>query len=323
MIPVVVDSDVGIDDAVALWWLALRDDVELMGVTTVFGNVDIADAARNACRVLELAGRSEVPVACGAANPFGHVPELRRADFIHGADGVADTGRAPVACVPSNEAAVDLLSRVVGERPGEVVVVTIGPLTNIADVITNDPEWSTGVARLVVMGGVVGDPGNALPVAEANIAHDPVAAAVVFGARWSQPPLLVGLDVTHRATLTTEDISLAREGRTTAAVDLAELLAFYERFGGTFCAPGEFPCHDALAAMAAVLPDIVGGPVLPLGVQTEPGPAWGMTVVDRRQPFFEAAGQFQSSPEGFGRCQIGLEVDVERFRREIRSLLGG
>ncbi|MCU1501481.1 MAG: Inosine/uridine-preferring nucleoside hydrolase, partial [Ilumatobacteraceae bacterium] len=190
-------------------------------------------------------------------------------------------------------------------------------------IIDTDPQWASLVKRLVVMGGTVAGPGNALPAAEANIAHDPSAAAVALAAPWAEPPLLVGLDVTHRATLTLDDIELARSHRTAAGTDLAELLAFYQPFGGTFCAPGEFPCHDALAVMAAALPGLVSGPVLPTAVQAEPGPALGMTVCDRRQPYFAAAGQAQALPDGFAPCEAGLEVDVDRFRAEMRRLLGG
>ncbi len=323
MTPMLIDTDCGIDDAAALWWACVHPDVQLLGVTTVFGNVDLPDAAANACRVLELAGCSDVPVTLGATEPFGPAPELRRADFIHGADGVAGTGRRPVLMAPTAEASRDLLARVVRERPGEVVVVTIGPVTNIAHVVAADAGWAPLVKRLVVMGGAVSEPGNALPVGEANIAHDPLAAATVLAAEWAQPPLIVGLDVTHRATLTLADIALARLQRTPAAADLAELLAFYQPFGGTFCTPGEFPCHDALAVMAAALPGLVSGPVLPTAVQAEPGPALGMTVFDRRQPYFAAAGQGQTLPDGFVPCEAGIDVDVERFRAEMRALLGG
>ena len=97
----------------------------------------------------------------------------------------------------------------------------------------------------------------------------------------------------------------------------------YARFGGTFCPADEFPCHDALAVMAAVRPGLVDGPVLPTAVQTGPGPALGMTVADRRQPYFAAAGQHQTLPDGFSPCQVALTVDVDVFRAELRTLFGG
>jgi purine nucleosidase len=323
VVSLLIDTDCGIDDAAALWWACLQPDIELVGITTVFGNVERDVAAANACRVLELAGRADVPVTLGAAEPFGPVPELRRADFIHGADGVGNTGRRPASAAPTSETSLDLLTRAVRDQPGDVVVVTIGPMTNVADLVAAEPDWAPLVKRLVVMGGAVTAPGNAMPVGEANIAHDPTAAAVALGAAWAEPPLIVGLDVTQQATLTLADIDLALQGRTAAAADLAELLAFYQPFGGTFCAPGEFPCHDALAVMAAVIAGLVSGPVLPTAIQSSPGPALGMTVFDRRQPYFAAAGQGQALPHGFAPCQAAVDVDVARFRAEFRRLLGG
>ena len=201
----------------------------------------------------------------------------------------------------------------------------MGPLTNIAHRVTADPAWAGRIDRLVIMGGSVNMPGNAKPGAEANIAHDPAAAAAVVHAEWVRPPLMVGLDVTHVGTFTDEEFALVAERRTPAARYLAEPLEFYRRFGGTFCEPGECPQHDLLAVMAAVLPGLVSGPVLPVAVQDSPGPAWGVVVVDRRVPFFERAGEGSSQPvtDGFSPWELGLEVDVERFRAEVRHLFGG
>ncbi len=318
----VIDTDCGIDDAVALWWAASSPDVDLLGITTVFGNVDVEAAAVNCCRVMEAAGRPDVDVTIGADTPWGPAPRLTRADFIHGADGIANLGWPPPALRPTAETSIEMLQRLVDERPGEVVIVTLGPMTNIARILDADPSWAARVKRLVVMGGAVSVPGNAMPVGEANIAHDPFAAALSFAADWREPPLMVGLDVTHKATLTMAEIKLAREHRTPAAAYLAELLAFYQRFGGTFNDPGEFPCHDALATMLAVHPERASGPVLPTTVETHSGPAQGMTVVDRRQPFFARSGQGQALPDGFSPVEVALDVDATWFRSEVRRMFG-
>ena len=320
-----IDTDGGIDDASALWWALTTPGVEVVGITAVHGNVDVDTAAANVCRILETAGHPEVPVAVGAAEPFAAAPEMRRADFIHGADGIGDTGRPPARLRPVAESADALLARLVDEAEEPLTLVTLGPLTNIAHRVTADPGWAARLARLVVMGGAVSVAGNAKPGAEANVANDPAAAAAVVHAGWAVPPLLVGLDVTHVATLTDEEFELADRRLTPAADDLAEPLAFYRRFGGTFCEPGECPQHDLLATMAAVVPGLVSGPVLPVAVQDTPGPAWGVLVVDRRVPFFERAGDGSAQPvtDGFSSCELGLEVDVARFRAQVRRLLGG
>lgn len=317
-----IDSDGGIDDTTALWWAATQPDVTIVAVTAVWGNVEVHQAAINLQRVLHLNGMSSVPVGVGGPGAWREAPKLLRADFIHGADGMGNTARAPAPLPPPTARAVDVLRRVVDERPGEIVVVTLGPLSNIAATLEADPSWAARVKRLVVMGGAVAVQGNAMPVGEANVAHDPHAAAAAFAAAWAHPPLMVGLDVTLQATLCTADIELARRGLTPAAADLADMLAFYQPFGGTFNDHGHFPSHDTLAVMAAVHPAIVSGPVLPVAVAADKGPAQGMTVVDRRQPYFARNGKHQTMPEGFHACHVALSVDVARFRSEMRAMFG-
>ena len=241
----IIDTDGGIDDASALWWVlsaaAVAAGVEVVGITTVHGNIDAGTAAQNVCRILEAAGRADIPVAVGADEPFAPAPEMRAADFIHGVDGLGETHLPSASFGPVDEAADSLLARLVAEAAaaGELLtVVTLGPLSNLAHRVTADPAWVDGVERLVIMGGSVNMPGNAKPGAEANVAHDPAAAAVVVHAAWRRPPLMVGLDVTHVGTLTATEFDLADHRRTPAAQFLAGPLAFYRRFGGTFCEPG-------------------------------------------------------------------------------------
>jgi len=321
----IIDTDGGIDDASAIWWALESPEVEVVGITTVHGNIDAVTAAANVCRILEAAGRVEIPVAVGADVPFAEAPEMRPADFIHGNDGIGDTGRPAAGHGPVDATADELLTLLVAQASAPLTLVTLGPLTNIAHRVTAEPAWAGALDRLVIMGGSVNMPGNAKPGAEANIAHDPAAAAVVVHAGWSRPPLMVGLDVTHVGTFSAEEFDLVDRHRTRAARYLAEPLAFYRRFGGTFCEPGECPQHDLLAVMAAVIPELVHGPVLPVAVQDTPGPAWGVVVVDRRVPYFERAGAGSAQPvtDGFSPWELGLEVDVERFRDEVRRLFGG
>ena len=141
------------------------------------------------------------------------------------------------------------------------------------------------------MGGAVASHGNALPAGEANVAHDPTGASVVVGAAWATPPLLVGLDITHDATLSDAEWAVLDRQANPAAAFLAAPLAFYRRFGSSLTPTGESPCHDLLATMAVVMPDLIDAPVLPLAVVTDPGPAWGATIADRRVPYFARAGR--------------------------------
>ncbi len=317
----IIDTDGGVDDAVALWWALTSPAVELLGITTVHGNVGVETATANVLRVLDAAGRPEVPVAVGLDRPLGPVPDLRPADFIHGTDGLGETFRPAASFGPGALDALELLDTLAAP---DVTVVALGPLSNLGALLAEDPGWAGEIGRLAVMGGTVDGPGNAMPYGEANITHDPDAAALVATAGWAVPPLLVGLDVTHRATLSEAEFVLLAEHRTPAASFLDEPLAFYRRFAGTLTPSGECTCHDLVATIAAVETALVTGPVLPMAVVAQPGPAWGSTIVDRRVPFFERAGDgaTQSRPEGFGLWQIGTDVDVASFRTHVRRLFG-
>ena len=298
----VLDSDGGVDDAAALWWACTSPDVELVAVTAVGGNVAVEQAAANLATVLAAADRPEVPVAMGPPDPVGPTPPLRRASAIHGHDGLGDAGIAPAPFDPVAGGAPRWLTR---GTAGAVVVAT-GPLSNLARALELDPTWPSRVGALVVMGGSARAGGNARAAAEANFAHDPIAAARVTAASWPGSPLLVGLDVTLRATLTEAEFRLLGEGRTAAARFLAGPMAFYRG------ARVESPCHDLLAVIAAVHAGVVTGPDLPLSVDTGGSAAWGASVVDFRP----------GGTEGDGRWTIGLEVDIDRFRAEVRGLFG-
>jgi purine nucleosidase len=311
-----IDSDGGIDDAAAIWWAVTSPLVDVVGITTVHGNVETDVATANIHRVLEAAGRSDIPVAFGATQPIGPVPSLRRADFVHGTDGLGNTNRR--AAASRTTASLEELWAIPVDA-----LVTLGPLSTVALGIERLSAQSS--CRLVVMGGAVAVPGNAMPMGEANIAHDPVAASVVLGSSWSAAPLLVGLDVTHRATFAAREVALIEERRNEAARWLADPLAFYRSGGSAFVPAGETPCHDLLAVMAAVIDDLVEGPVLPLAVQTEPGPSWGTTVADRRGLLRNLSDEelaVQPTPPGFVPVRVGLRVDVERYRNEVSRFFG-
>ena len=320
---VIIDTDAGIDDAAAIWWALDHPEVDVLAITTVWGNVTLEEATANACRVLHGHGQI-VPVAEGEAKPIADAPFLRRADFIHGFDGLGDVGIPGAPFGAGDEPAVALLRRLVDERPGEITLVTLGPLTNIATAVLQDPTWASRVGSLVVMGGAISTAGNAQPAAEANIAHDPEAASIVVSAAWPTLPLLVGLDATHRATMTDDEFAIIDARANPAAAFLAGPLAFYRRFGGTFCSPGEMPCHDLAAMMGAVVDGLFTTETLPLAVVTTPGPAWGATIADRRVPFFARAGDGaeQAIPDGFHPWRIALDADVGRFRAEVRHFFG-
>jgi len=313
-----------VDDCAALWWLLTDPGTDLIAVTTTSGAVDEKLAAVSVLKVLAAAGRLDIPVAIGEPGRFGPGPLLAPVPFIHGDDGQGNAGHPlPPDATAVDEGAVPLLRRLVDQRPGEISVVGTAPFTNLGRVLAADSSWAGRVDELVVMGGSIAVGGNAQPAAEANVAGDPTAAALVVGAGWRRQPLLVGLDATYRATLTGAEFELLAERRTPAAAFLDVPLQFYRPFGATFTAP-DCPCHDLLAVMAWADPTLLDAPELPLAVVTSEGPAWGATIADVRAPIFaRVAGSRQAEPAGFSPWRVALSADVDRFRAGFRRLVGG
>jgi inosine-uridine nucleoside N-ribohydrolase len=320
----IIDTDGGIDDAVALWWALSRPEVEVVAVLATWGNVGADGAAANASRILTAAGRTDIPLALGASGPVGPAPLMNRAEHVHGEDGLGGTAAEWPADAPvSAEPAAELLARLTGERPGELDLVTVGPLSTVAAALRADPGTATRTRSLTVMGGSVAAGGNALPLAEANIAHDPVGAAEVVAAGWvgERRPLLVGLDVTARALLGPEDLAAAEAAGTTAGRFLVGPLhhygGYYERSGQ---APvGWSPCHDLVATIAAVDDALVtSAPTVPLAVDTGRSAAWGATVAD-----FRPVPEADEVPAGFAPWRVALEADLDYFRAAFRALVAG
>ena len=236
--PIIIDTDPGVDDAMAIAYALCRPDVELVGLTTVFGNTSAELATRNARWLLERFGAPQVPVARGAAVPRVQ-PPLPHADFVHGADGLGNTHPDGSDVVPPGAAergapgvegadAADFIVDAARARPGEITLVAIGPLTNVAEALAREPELPGLLRALVIMGGAVTEPGNVSPVAEANFWNDPHAADEVLARDW--PVTIVGLDVTHRIMLADTDLDrLGAEAGETGAV-LRAASRFYVDF---------------------------------------------------------------------------------------------
>lgn len=311
-IKMVLDCDTGIDDAVAIMYAALHPGIELLGIGSVWGNVEVELATRNTLRVLDIAGRSDVPVAEGAAGPLLGGPAEYSYD-AHARDGQGGAGDGePVRSAAPVTAAQQIID-LVRAHPGEVWLVPVGPLTNLAAALVLDPELPSLVAGVSIMGGSALAPGNISPAAEANIWHDPEAAAAVFRAPW--PIAMAGLDVTMTALLTTEHRDrLAASG--VAGQYLARILQYYGEFysGRAF---DRWVCvmHDAIAvAYAAGDLDVRLGPVVNVEVDTTDGPGRGQTVADLR-------GKYRGFPDQPGaHCRVLLDIDT-RIVDEIVDLI--
>ena len=271
-LPIVLDCDPGHDDAIALLLALGSPELEVLGVTTTYGNQTLEKTTANALRVLELAGRTDVPVAAGAAEPLER--ELVVAAHVHGESGLdGPTLPAPSVEPVSTDAVAWIASTV--ERAGRpVALVPTGPLTNVARYL--ERHGTDGIAQIVVMGGAIAE-GNMTPAAEFNVWADPEAAAVVFAA--DVDVTMIGLDVTHQAVTGPEvQRRLAATGRIgTFVADLVEFFTVYHR--ETYGWDGA-PIHDAVAVAHLIRPDLVTTRLRNVEVELESELCRGRTVVD-------------------------------------------
>jgi inosine-uridine nucleoside N-ribohydrolase len=257
--------------------MALRSpEVEVIGLTTIFGNGATHLMTTNALRLLEIAGRTDIPVAHGADHPLVGLYE-RPPTFVHGDDGQGNVNLPPPDSAPLDISAAAFIIQQVTAHPGDITLLTIGPLTNLALALRLQPGIATKVKSVVVMGGNAIASGNATPAAEANIYKDPEAADIVLGAEW--PLTMVGLDVTrhvvftdaHMAQLTASDNPLARH--------CARITPFYRDFYRKFVDDG-FHLHDPTALACVINPDLFQTEEWPIRVEGDGigrGKTWPLT----------------------------------------------
>ena len=260
---IVLDVDTGVDDALAILLALASPELEILAITCVAGNVTLDQVVRNTLAVLNVAGRN-VPVAVGARKPLAN--PLRTATYFHGRNGLADLELTAGNATPVAEDAPSLLARLARQHPGEVSVVAVGPLTNLALALLNDEAFRDNVGNLILMGGAVSHPGNATGAAEANFSNDPEAAAAVVSC--GAPLQLVDLGATNQAVLP-EARLVALQGHPRSPVgDLAlRLLEFYGPVCRSAGAAGAV-LHDPLAVALAARPELGAQVPLHLAVET-------------------------------------------------------
>lgn len=305
---VIYDTDPGVDDAMALYFALAHPAIDLVGITTTFGNVSVEQAATNALYLTEIAG-DQTPVTKGVSIPWGKAPEAPPA-HIHGADGLGNLGaRKPVHRQLDPRASAQFIVDMARACPGEVTLVAVGPLGNLSLALLLEPELPRLLREVIVMGGTVHEPGNVSPVAEANIWNDPHAADRVFTAGWKLT--MVGLDVTHRVVVTLDQFKRIAEHHKHPATDtLLHAVDFYARFySGLYQhiarTPGCF-AHDLLAFIYLVQPELFTIETKSVRVATE-GLAQGQTIVNRREFIdYPHPGWEKDKP----RTQVCMKVDA-------------
>jgi inosine-uridine nucleoside N-ribohydrolase len=316
---VIFDTDPGVDDAMALYFALAHPNIELLGITTVFGNVTVRQATANALYLTRIAGR-DIPVAQGAPAPLAKQPAMPPA-FIHGADGLGNLpSRVDVPGAPEPLSAAEYIVRMARAHPGEITLVAVGPLANLGLALQLEPMLPALLKQVVLMAGTVIEPGNVSPVAEANVWNDPDAADLVFTAGWTLT--MVGLDVTHRVVLSSDFFgAIAQRQRHLATDTLLHAVRFYSGFYGGIRPELGHGCfgHDVLAFVWLVAPQLFTTQEGRIRVATT-GLGNGQTMMDRHGGLhYPQAGWERERPA----TRVCMEVDAAGCRQLIGDVLNG
>lgn len=308
---VIIDTDPGVDDALALFLALKSPELRVEAITTVAGNAPVEYCTRNAFLLLNLLDAEPRPaVAQGASRPLER--ELQAALDVHGSDGLGGLAnfrnpdglpRYPEPEISlTTQGAADLILELVSRSPGEITLITLGPLTNVAQALRQDRDTMKKLGRLVCMGGAIAVPGNISPTAEFNIATDPEAAQIVFSA--GLPLTLIPLDVTERVRLSGDALRTWVEPLADPPAQFlldctAHLIAFAEEWDGF----SGITLHDPLTVGAVLEPELVKTQPYDVQVETRGEITTGMTVADRRR----------LRAEGTPNMDVALDVDTDRF----------
>ena len=275
---IIIDTDPGQDDAVAiLLALASPDEIEVLGITAVAGNVPLYLTEKNARIVCELAGRPDIGVYAGCARPLKR--KLITAEHVHGKTGL-DGPELPEPKIKLKEKhGVDFIIDTFMQEPkNSVSLCPLGPLTNIATAILKEPRITSRIKQIVLMGGAYFEVGNITPAAEFNIFVDPDAAKIVFAS--GIEIVVMPLDVTHKALVTTQRNEAFRQLKTSVGVAVAEMTDFFERFDKEKYASAGAPLHDPCVTAYLIDPKIFSGRKINVEIETESELTLGMTVAD-------------------------------------------
>tara|TARA_Y100000739_G_scaffold51237_1_gene40674 strand:+ start:2526 stop:3473 length:948 start_codon:yes stop_codon:yes gene_type:complete len=275
---IIIDTDPGQDDAVAiLLALASPDEIEVLGITAVAGNVPLSLTERNARIVCELAGRPDIAVYAGCDRPLRR--KLVTAEHVHGKTGL-DGPELPEPKIKLQEKhGVDfIIDTILQEPENSVSLCPLGPLTNIASAILKQPKIVSRIKQIVLMGGAYFEVGNITPTAEFNIFVDPDAAKIVFEAGIDM--VAMPLDVTHKALVTGERNEAFRRLKSPVGIAVAEMTDFFERFDKEKYGSSGAPLHDPCVTAYLINPKIFSGKKINVEIETKSELTLGMTVAD-------------------------------------------
>lgn len=298
--PVIVCTDPGIDDFIALCMLMHREELDLLGLISLSGNVGLDITVNNALVAAELCGREDIPVLAGSAKPLAR--PARSACNIHGASGLGKSVERYSARKPAPDDAADFICRMARRYPGELELVSLGPLTDVALALRKDPDIAGKIKNILVMGGGIRR-GNATPFAEFNIVADPEAAAVVFAS--GAPVTMVGLDATHQCVMPRSEISRLASGSDLGRMVPAMLNDYTDIYKSVHRIDGMI-IHDAICVVWLWHPEWFGCH------------RWNVRIcLDKN----EHLGQTVADETGTGACTVVMDTDAEKVNEEILSMM--
>ncbi|CAK9169352.1 unnamed protein product [Ilex paraguariensis] len=310
---IIIDTDPGIDDSMAILMAFQTPVVEILGLTTIFGNVATEDATHNALHLCEIAGYPGVPVAEGSSEPLkGGIPRV--ADFAHGADGLGNINLPPPKSKKIEKTASKFLVDKVSEYPGEVSILALGPLTNLAMAVKRDPTFASKVKKVVILGGAFFALGNVNPAAEANIYGDPEAADIVFTS--GAHIVVVGINITTQVKMTDADLSDLRQSGGRHAQFISNMCKFYRdwhvKSDGVY---GIF-LHDPVCFVALVRPDLFTYKNGVVRVETQ-GICVGHTLMDQGLKTWNSSNPWS----GYSPVSVAWTVNVDEVLFYIKKML--
>ncbi len=308
---VIIDTDPGVDDALAVAFAFRSPKLEVLGLTTIFGNVETELATQNALRLVEMSGKG-VPVAQGAVKPW-YMKKLAPPDFVHGKDGFGNVDLPPPKGQPVPQHAAAFIVETVMAHSGEVTLVVLGPMTNVALALALEPELPKHVKAVVAMGGVLEVMGNVSPVASANILGDPHAADIVLGTDWNV--ILVPGDTTRQVRITDDLLARIRDHGGSTGRFLHDISLFYRDFYRSVGVTDGFYAHDPTAMAFVIDPSLFRTEKRAVRVVTE-GMAIGEVIAATERHYSQPGPWF-----GIPKAVITVEVDsqgvLDLFERTI------
>ncbi|KAK3122413.1 hypothetical protein QOZ80_8BG0669240 [Eleusine coracana subsp. coracana] len=310
---IIIDTDPGIDDSMTILMAFQEPSLDIIGLTTIFGNISTEGATRNALLLCEKAGHPEVPVAEGSPEPLkGGKPRV--ADFVHGSDGIGNLFLPAPSAKKVEESAAEFLVNQVSQFPGEVTVLALGPLTNVALAIKSDSCFASNVRKIVVLGGAFFAAGNVNPAAEANIHGDPEAADIVFTS--GADIAVVGINITTQVCLTDEDLLELKYSKGKHTQFLSDMCKFYrdwhaksDGFHGIFL-------HDPVSFTALVHPEYFTFKKGVVRVETQ-GICAGHTLMDQGLKKWNSENPWS----GYKPISVAWTVDVPKVIGYIKKRL--